>query len=629
MEAPRVRLGTGDALLAAAFAAATAAEALWRDWGRPGWLAVGLGGAVAVAVAVAVRRSLPLAALTGFVVAAAGATLVQEILPDPTTRTTSAFLPIITVLVLCYSVGAYAPPRAMLLAAPQPVALVVLVDLLQPSAGELSAAVPFFVLVVVGLPMVAGWLVHSRSSLLDDLHATERVLAEKHEERLRVARARESLAVSERLAGDLEAGLVALRDRARELVNHPVGDLTGLEESARGLLAQTRRTVVGLAGDDADPGAPRPRPVTPEAVPAGDARDETAQAWTVLVGAAVGTGLLVETRGDWSSVPVALALCALVVAGLAMAWRWPLEGVAAAWVGAGLFHHLVASLTAGDNLTLSALLVTTPFVVAWLDRRVRAAVGLAVCFAGAASCVGTGDLPFAVVAGGLAWAAGRALRGRVLLLRRVRASHALLERERAAQLRASLLEERAALARDVHDAIGHSLTVVALQAGAAMRLAASDPPACAGTLAIIERVTEQALDELRRGFGTAWDLEALLRDARASGLAVEVTGAASPGPEDGRVLQRVVQESLTNAMRHAPGATVLVDLADDGGATVVTVRNGPAQSPPTGLEGGAGLRGMRERVTASGGTLEWHHRGDGGFTVVARVPRTTERELIT
>lgn len=627
MEAPRVRLGTGVALLAAAFAAATAAEALWRDWGRPGWLAVGLGGAVAVAVAVAVRRSLPLAALTGFVVAAAGATLVQEVLPDPTGRTTSAFLPIITVLVLCYSVGAYARPRAMLLAAPQPVALVVLVDLLQPSAGELSAAVPFFVLVVVGLPLLAGWLVHSRSSLLDDLHVTERVLAEQHEERLRVARARESLAVSERLAGDLEAGLVALRDRARELVNSPVGDLTRLEESARGLLAQTRRTVVGLSEDD--PGAPHPRPVTPEAVPADDAPDETAQAWTVLVGAAVGTGLLVETRGDWSSVPVALALCVLVVGGLAVAWRRPLEGVAVAWVGAGLFHHLVGSLTAGDNLTLSALLVTTLFIVAWLDRRVRAAAGLAVCLAGAASCVGTGDPAFAVVAGGLAWTAGRALRGRVLLLRRVRTSHTLLERERAAQLRASLLEERAALARDVHDAIGHSLTVVALQAGAAKRLAARDPAACAGTLVTIERVTDQALDELRQGFGTAWDPEALLRDAPASGLAVRVTGAASPGAEDGRVLQRVVQESLTNAMRHAPGATVLVDLADDGCATTVTVRNGPAQSQPTGLEGGAGLRGMRERVTASGGTLEWHRRGDGGFSVVARVPRTTERELIT
>lgn len=630
MEAPRVRLGTGDAPLAAAFAAATAVEALWRDWGRPLWLVVGLGGAVTVAVAVAVRRTFPLAALTGFVAAAALATLVQARLPDPTARTTSAFLPIIAVLVLCYSVGAHARPRAMLLAAPQPVLLVVLVDLLQPSAGELSAAVPFFVLTIVGLPMLAGWLVRSRSRLLDDLHAAERVVAEQYEERLRAVRARESLAVSEQLAGDLEAGLTALRDRARRLALDPVAGLGTLEASARGLLAETRRTVVGLATDDEDPGAPRPRPRIPASASSGDGSgDDTAAAWTVLVGAAVGTGLLVETRGAWSSTALALTLCAVVVGALALTWRRALEGVAAAWVGAALFDHLAASLTAGDDLTVSALVVTTPFLVAWLDRRVRAAVGLPVCVAGAASCVAAGDLGFVVVAGALAWAAGRALRGRVLLLRRVRAGHALLEQERAAELRASVLEERAALARDVHDAIGHSLTVVALQAGAAKRLAGHDPAGCAEAVATIERVTAHALDELRRGFGTAWDLDALLRDARASGLTVGVTGTAAPGPENGRVLQRVVQESLTNAMRHAPGAAVLITLDDDPEATTVTVRNGPARSQPIGFEGGAGLRGMRERVASRGGTLDWQHTADGGFSVAARIPRTPDRELIT
>jgi signal transduction histidine kinase len=632
MEAAPARLGTGDALFTGAFVAATTAEALWRDWGRPGWLAVGLGGAVVVAV-VGVRRTHPLAALTAFVVAAAGATVVQAQLPDPTSRTTSAFVPIIAVLVLCYSVGAHARPRAMVLAAPQPVLLVVLVDLLQPSAGQAGAAVPFFTLVIVGLPMLAGWLVRSRSGLLAELHETERVLAEQHEERLRAVRARESIAVSERLAGDLEAGLLALHDRASALAEDPGHGPGELEESARALLALTRRTVVGLAADDPDPGAPRPLPApaaVPEEVPEVGAApaDESTQAWTVLVGAAAGTGILLETRGDWSSVPLAILLCSVLVGGLALAWRRPVEGIATAWIGAALFDHLVASLTAGANLALSALVVCTPFLVAWLDRRARAAVGLVLCLAGAATCVEPGDLGFVVVCGGLAWVAGRVLRGRVLLLRRVRAAHGLLERERREQLRASVLEERAALARDVHDAIGHSLTVVALQAGAATRLAATDPGACADAVATIGRVTGQALDELRRGFGTSWDLTALLHDARAAGLDVRVRGSALPGPGDGRVLQRVVQESLTNAMRHAPGADVVVELEDEPEGTRVAVRNGPARGLPSGPGGGAGLRGMRARVTAAGGSLDWEHTAVGGFSVVARVPRTTDRELI-
>lgn len=206
----------------------------------------------------------------------------------------------------------------------------------------------------------------------------------------------------------------------------------------------------------------------------------------------------------------------------------------------------------------------------------------------------------------------------------VRAARARLDQVRDGELRASVLEERAALARDVHDAIGHGLTIVALQAGAALRLVDQDPAACAAALATIERVTCQALQELRRGFGTAWDVDALVRDARASGVLVTVTGDVAPSADQGRVLQRVVQEALTNAMRHAPGAAVTLCCEDDGSGTRVTVSNGPARRTPEPHGGGRGLAGMRERLTSAGGTLQWRHAGDGGFVLQAWLPRPAQ-----
>ncbi|QGN32548.1 histidine kinase [Microlunatus sp. Gsoil 973] len=620
MRALRSRPAPADLMVAAVFVVATATESVWRAWGRPAWLVLGLTGLVPMLV-LAYRRRFPLAALTVYVAAAAGATVVQSQLPDPTARTTSAFVPIIALLVLCYSVAAHGDRRAVLLGAPQPILLVVLIDLLQPDAGSLAVGLPFIALIIVGLPMLAGWLVRSRAALLTELDQTDRALAEEHQQRLRTVRARESLALAQRLATELESGLSSLHELSRRHQATPGAGIAELEAQARSLLAHTRHTVVTLTEDDGNNDS-EPAGRSPERI-AGIGREDGAAGWTVLVAAATGIAIVLESHGQWSNTPLALVLCGTVVAALAcLSWR-PLECIILAWAGTALFVHLVAPLDRGGSLVVSGLVVTGAFLVASLAERLRALAGLLVSVLGSALVLSTADLPGAVVLGCLAWLGGRVLRGRLRLLRQVRAAHAALDQLRAEELRASKLEERAALSRDVHDAIGHGLTVVALQAGAALRLVDQDPAACAAALATIERVTGQALDDLHRGFGSTGDLEALVSDARASGVCVTVTGTVEPRGEQQRVLHRVLQEALTNAIRHAPGAAVTVCCDEDDSGTTVTVSNGPASRTPEPPGGGRGLAGMRDRLATAGGTLDWRQSHDGGFVLHAWLPRPT------
>ena len=117
--------------------------------------------------------------------------------------------------------------------------------------------------------------------------------------------------------------------------------------------------------------------------------------------------------------------------------------------------------------------------------------------------------------------------------------------------------------------------------------------------------------------------------ASAAGLAVSCrfSGSADGLPADAAdAAYRVVQESLTNALKHAPGAPVDIVVAGTGGYVEIDVRNGPAAGPPSGLErsgGGRGLTGMRERVAACGGELDARPDEDGGWRVIARLPRLT------
>jgi signal transduction histidine kinase len=194
----------------------------------------------------------------------------------------------------------------------------------------------------------------------------------------------------------------------------------------------------------------------------------------------------------------------------------------------------------------------------------------------------------------------------------------------------SLRRERARIARELHDIVAHHLAVIVVQAGAGRMGAPDTPPA--ERLEGIRQSGDQALAEMARLVDVihadtrrdgAARLGALLGDARAGGLEVALIGAQSLPSELEDDALSVVQEALTNAMKHAPGARVSVSLTADDEALDVDVRS-VGGGPPSALArtgAGLGLTGMRERIEARGGSLEAGPGADGGWRVQARLPR--------
>jgi signal transduction histidine kinase len=599
-----------DAVIALGFAISCLVEVVVRDAGRPLWLLTGLA-AVGGMFLLLLRRTRPLLALTLYVLGAVASTGVQATLPDPTSRTTSAFVPIIALVVLCYSLGEHGDRRALLLGIPQPVGLVALVDVLQPTSGSLLVGMAFFGLFVVGAPVLAGRLVRRRRALLAELHDLEASAGAEHLLRLRAVRAEEALTISDELQQTLVSGL-------RDLQQVEAPDV--VETRARELLAAARDAVVRLT---------RGSGPEPESTPPGSDDDEgadpaeTTAGIVILAAAAVGTTLLVETHTGWGSRLVALPLAAVVVGGLVLAVRRPLAAVLLAWSAALVFDTVVTSLA--DTLTAIALQVVATFLACWLLPVRRAALATAVSV-GAAITLPAGDIPGIVVFAALAVLAGRVLRAHNRLLARVRAAHFEATARRSTELEARTLEERARMARELHDSVGHGLTVVALQAAAARRLAGTDPGASRSALDTLHAVLDRTLAELATGFTAGPGTSELVAVARSLGLAVRVVGSPPTGP-DGQVLDRVVREAFTNALRHAPGAEVVVSFEEgDAGVRCRIANDAPRRAPgPPGS--GTGLTGIAARVRDAGGTAHWRATTTGGFELDVRLPRIQEVAL--
>ncbi|WP_141207666.1 sensor histidine kinase [Streptomyces griseorubiginosus] len=208
-----------------------------------------------------------------------------------------------------------------------------------------------------------------------------------------------------------------------------------------------------------------------------------------------------------------------------------------------------------------------------------------------------------------------------------RALEAERTREEAALRRAG--EERLRIARELHDSLTHSISIVKLQAGVAVHLARKRGEEVPPALLAIQEAGGEAMRELRATLEVLRTDEPtgtpglLVERARAAGLAVDlsVTGeeCALPAPLD-RAVYRIVQESLTNAARHAGPAKVRVELAYGTDHLTVRVDDDGAADPDRPPRPGHGLTGMRERVTALGGTLSTGPREEGGFSVYARLP---------
>jgi signal transduction histidine kinase len=212
-----------------------------------------------------------------------------------------------------------------------------------------------------------------------------------------------------------------------------------------------------------------------------------------------------------------------------------------------------------------------------------------------------------------------------------RAEEALRTREETARRRA--VEERLRIARELHDSLTHSISVIKVQAGVAAHLARKKGEEPSEALLAIQEASSDAVRELRstldvlrrdddlNGSGLAL-LPRLVERARSSGVPTTYTicGAKRPlPPEVDQTAYRVVQEALTNISRHAGKATASVQITYDPGSLTIRVDDDGAgsQRPPV---PGYGLVGMRERVTALGGKLRAEPGASGGFTVLAELP---------
>jgi len=220
----------------------------------------------------------------------------------------------------------------------------------------------------------------------------------------------------------------------------------------------------------------------------------------------------------------------------------------------------------------------------------------------------------------------------------------VLEEERRTEIALALHKERLGLAREMHDLVAHSLTLMVVQAGAARTVAATDPVAARGAVGTVIDAGQQAMAELDQllsllGDGgaekipppTRRDVEQLISDAQRSGLDVKLERMGSHPLPEGSSLElsayRIVQESLTNIRKHAPGSSVRVHMLTEPGGVEVRIENdGPPDEPRDLSDYGAGhgLVGMRERVAMFGGRLEAGPRPSGGFLVdaVMRLERT-------
>lgn len=237
------------------------------------------------------------------------------------------------------------------------------------------------------------------------------------------------------------------------------------------------------------------------------------------------------------------------------------------------------------------------------------------------------------------WALGAYVQTRRRYTHELEARALRLEREREQLARIAVHEERATISRELHDIVAHSVTVMLVGVRATRHVLRTSPDAADETLARVESSGQQGLAELRRILlllrsterdaglrpqPSLADLDELVADFHASGLPVRLAVVGERRPLPGGVelsVFRVVQEALTNVLKHTQPACVTVTLAfRDAELEVEVVDDGAAKREWTDLPGGHGIVGMRERIALLGGQLETGRRAGGGFRVVARLP---------
>jgi signal transduction histidine kinase len=342
--------------------------------------------------------------------------------------------------------------------------------------------------------------------------------------------------------------------------------------------------------------------------------------------------LLAPSSGRTASWPAWAATLLMLAVGVPVAVRrlWPVPVflvVAVASVGALVVGALVDPFLAASYALYPVALNARRV---WLPTAVPAT--LAALVLGLSAVVGT---PYAwhrwgiaVLGAGLlaaSWTAGRILLGR-------RADAARSAAELAGR---AVAEERLRIARDLHDVVAHSMSLIAVKAGTANHVVAARPEEAQHALQVIEATSRTALAEMRHLLGVlrsgsddspqlrpAPGLDGLAALASQAGLPVEldVRGAERLPDGVGLHVYRIVQEALTNVVRHAGAARCRIAVIAKAGEVSVEVTDDGAGAGPAGGSVGHGLIGMRERVLMYGGSFSAGPRPEGGFGVSACLP---------
>jgi signal transduction histidine kinase len=671
---PRIFPRTGaplgpDAALAALLALAGLLEVLVGP-GGDGSRTISAAAVAAATLPLAWRRTRPLLPLAAIAIALIAQALLGGFLVGETVT------PLVALVIALYSAGRHVEGASGLAAAAAGVVVIAATRVAaDPAADTPGHAV--LTLVAASMPLLVGRWVHGQELLQRQLALRAQRLERDRERDARHAAEEERVSIAGDLQAAIAGGLHEIVRQAHELPRRlEDGDpaaaramLASIAATARGALGDVRR-IVGILRRDgqpprltppaADPLAGirdgRPGSPVPSEAPAGGEERGGLRAWLRAFGAPATpaldrllvAALVAGAEVELASVvpagdrPVA-ALTGVVIA-VPLLWRrrHPVV-VGAAVLAAVSAQSALLDLDAFPLSDIGAVVAASYAIGAHAERR-TAVAGLALALLGAAAhaAIFYPDGVVAALLGGvtLPWTVGRVVRGHRLLTRQRQAEAARAELARAAEARAAVTEERMRVARELHDAVAHNISVIAIQAGGADGIVERDPERAARCAALIESVAREALGELDRLVSTmgAGDsgpavpqpslarVDALAARARNAGVPVELDVEGEPAALPAGVdlaAYRIVQEALANTAKHAGRArarvvvryrpdAIEVEIADDGG---------PSRGAPSrGTGGGHGLIGIRERVALYDGTLDVGRRPSGGFLVHARLP---------
>jgi len=341
-----------------------------------------------------------------------------------------------------------------------------------------------------------------------------------------------------------------------------------------------------------------------------------------------------------------LQVCLALGCTLPLAWRVrrPIATVAVITAAGGLLvavaapHQAPFEVFVGSVLAAYSIGAHTAGHDRWIALGTMFAVGVPFMIAADHQGMAAGDTlaPIAWLTG--SWVVGVIIRGRRLRTAELEQLTAELARQRDLQTQAAVAVERGRIARELHDVVAHNVSMMVVQAGAAERVLEGGQPDVRAALGAIAGTGRETIDEMRLLLGVLrsddglalapqpglGDLDQLVRNVAKTGLHVDLRVEGQPAalpPGVDLSAYRIVQEALTNVIKHAGPASAEVIVRYGADRVEVEVRDDG--HPPAGsTSGGNGLIGMRERVAMLGGELQTGVRRSGGFAVLARLPIT-------